>query len=53
MKVGQLKRALHINQTLGRRAAAGYLRNLGWSIEAASWALCRPHIALQAARRRK
>lgn len=32
-------KALHIQKTLGTRAAAGYLRNQGYPIECALWAL--------------
>lgn len=37
----ELDKARSIAKTLGVRAAAGYLRNRNWSIEAALWILLR------------
>lgn len=34
-KIEQIKKAKNLKKTLGTRAAAGYLRNRGWSLEAA------------------
>lgn len=34
-----LTRAKHINKTLGTRAAAGFMRNKGFSLEAALYVL--------------
>jgi hypothetical protein len=39
MKAFQLTRALFIKRTLGVRTAAGYLRNRGWSLDGALFAL--------------
>lgn len=39
MKSTQLTRALFIKRTLGVRTAAGYLRNRGWSLDGALYAL--------------
>ena len=38
-----LKTARSIARTLGVRRAAGFLRNMGWSIEGAVAALCCKH----------
>jgi hypothetical protein len=38
-KQKELSKAVHIKRTLGIRAAAGYMRNRGWSCEAAVWVL--------------
>ena len=38
-----LKAARSIARTLGIRRAAGFLRNMGWSIEGAIAALCCKH----------
>ena len=38
-----LKAARSIARTLGVRRAAGFLRNMGWSIEGAVAALCCKH----------
>jgi len=40
-KLIQAFKAQAIRNNLGTRAAAGYLRNRGWSIEAALWILCK------------
>ena len=37
----RIDRALHIQRTLGTRAAAGYLRNQGKSLRFALWVLVR------------
>lgn len=39
IRMAQIRRALHIKKTLGLRAAAGYMRNRAWSVEAAQWVL--------------
>jgi hypothetical protein len=44
----QLDRAANIQQTLGTSAAAVYMRNRGWSIDAALWALA--HTTLRPSR---
>lgn len=38
-KQAQLIKAKFIQRTLGNRVAAGYMRNRGWSVEAAIWVL--------------
>lgn len=35
-----IERAVYLQRTLGTRCAAGYLRNRGWSLEAALYILC-------------
>lgn len=40
MRRKQIKRARCIQESLGTRAAAGYLRNNGWSLEGAVAVLC-------------
>ena len=40
-KQAELVRATRIQQSLGVRAAAGYLRNRGWSLDSALWHLLR------------
>ncbi len=37
----QLQKAKHIARTLGMKCAAAYMRNRGWSLEAACWTLLR------------
>ena len=42
-KQAELVRATRIQQSLGVRVAAGYLRNRGWSFDSALWhLLCVP-----------
>lgn len=40
MKAAQINKARKLSKQLGFRAAAGYLRNRGWSCEAALFILC-------------
>lgn len=40
MKASQIIKARKLSTQLGFRAAAGYLRNRGWSCEAALFILC-------------
>ena len=40
-KLDQIERAEYIRRSLGVRSAAGYLRDRGWSIDAALWLLAR------------
>lgn len=37
--IKEANKAIHIKRTLGIRAAAGYMRNRGYSCEAALWVL--------------
>jgi hypothetical protein len=39
--IKEMNNAKHYARTVGHRAAAGYLRNRGWSLEAAVWILFR------------
>lgn len=41
MKQVEIVKAGLIRRSLGVRCAAGYLRNRGWSVEAARWVLFR------------
>lgn len=41
-KMDQLQRALMIRRSLGVKVAAAYMRNTGWSVEAALYWLTRP-----------
>lgn len=40
VKQAQIIKANKLINQLGVRAAAGYLRNRGWSVEAALWIIC-------------
>lgn len=40
VKQAQIIKAKTLINQLGVRAAAGYLRNRGWSVEAALWIIC-------------
>lgn len=40
VKQAQIIKAQKLIKQLGVRAAAGYLRNRGWSVEAALWIIC-------------
>lgn len=40
VKQAQIIKAKKLVNQLGVRAAAGYLRNRGWSLEASLWIIC-------------
>lgn len=40
VKQAQITKAKKLVKQLGVRAAAGYLRNRGWSLEASLWIIC-------------
>ena len=40
VKQAQIIKAKSLIKQLGVRAAAGYLRNRGWSLEASLWIIC-------------
>ena len=40
LKLNQIRKARAIRKSLGIRAAAGFMRNRGWTVEATVWVLC-------------